>query len=57
MHNSKVGPQTMGIHNVKSDTSTKPSTANEEREPIPSFIKALAYPNLDALEGDEDILD
>ena len=42
---------------MKSDNSTKPSTVNEEKEPIPSFLKALSYIQTDIHELEEDILD
>jgi len=43
----------------KSDLSTKPSTLHEEKEPMPSFLKALNVCNIETLDLNEevDILD
>ena len=44
MHHSKGAPNTVSpLVAAKSDISTKPSTVNDERQPVPSFLKALSY--------------
>ena len=41
----------------KSNLHTKSSTENEDREPVPSFLKALSYQQSELFEEENDILD
>lgn len=47
MHDSKItySPHIAVSGNMNCDNSTKNSTVNEEREPVPSFLKALNFNN------------
>jgi len=42
---------------TKNDLSTKSSTLIEDREPIPSFLKALSYQHNEFTEEGDPLLD
>lgn len=43
MHHSRVTNSYINFSDGYSNASTKPSTCNDEKEPVPSFLKVLSY--------------
>lgn len=54
VHNTKsVGYANSNNANLKSNISTKPCTLDEEKEPMPSFLKAINIYSTELNEEDE----
>lgn len=59
MHHSKntYSPNLISGSQLKCDASTKPSTLNEEHEPVPSFLKALNFYQSELFENEDETFD